>query len=150
MKEIGEDIGMDSSIISMLSGPVVVGLMGVFSALVVDIIRRQYERKKEAYYGYLKLDHAQFALAPSQWREEYFFAKTGIELWGNKKVKGIVEDITTNENCAKESYFSERIKSDFLPAIKEDLSKSSWLFRMIFFLIGLMLAGFYITSWYST
>lgn len=84
--------------------------------------------KKEAYYAFLKLDHAQAPLALNQWKQEYFFAKNSIDIWGSKKVKGIVEDIMMNENWANQSYFSERIKSDFLPAIKEDLSKPSWQF----------------------
>jgi hypothetical protein len=113
-------------LISALLGAIVGGLIGFFSAGYADIRRRNYELKKEAYYAFLKLDRAQIPLAPSQWKQEYFFAKNGIDLWGSQKVKRIVEDIMNSENWSNAGYFSKRIKEDFLPAIKEDLSKPWW------------------------
>ncbi len=113
-------------LISALLGAIVGGLIGFFGAWHIDAQRRNYELKKEAYYAFLKLDRAQTPLAPSQWRQEYFFAKNAIDLWGSQKVKRIVKEMMDNENWKNSGYFSKCIKEDFLPAIEEDLSKPWW------------------------
>lgn len=113
-------------LISALAGAIVGGLIGFFSAWCADIRKQNYELKKEAYYAFLKLDRAHTPLAPSQLEQAFFFAKNSIDLWGSKKVKKIVEEMGQNGHYKNGSYFSKRIKKDFLPAIKEDLSKPWW------------------------
>jgi hypothetical protein len=115
-------------LILTLSGAIVGGLIGFFSAWHAGVRRQNYELKKEAYYAFLKLDRAHLPSAPSLLEKEYFFAKSSIELLGSKKVKEIVEEMGQNGLWKNSSYFSRRIKEDFLPAIKEDLSKPWWNF----------------------
>jgi hypothetical protein len=113
-------------LISTLSGAIVGGLIGFLTAWRVGVRRQNYELKKEAYYAFLKLDRAQKPLAPSQWEQEYFFAKNSIDLWGSQKVKRMVEDMRSKGNWKDTGYFFKFIKEEFLPAIKEDLSKPWW------------------------
>jgi len=61
--------------------------------------------------------------------QEATFAKNCIEIWGNKKVKDIVENILRDENCARYTgIFSKHIKDEFMPAVKQDLSIPWWYF----------------------
>jgi hypothetical protein len=113
-------------LISTLSGAIVGGLIGFLSAWHVGVRRQNYELKKEAYYAYIKLDHSQKSSVESLLDKEYFFAKNSIDLWGSKKVKKIVEETRQNGNWRKAGYFSKHIENDFLPAIREDLSKPWW------------------------
>lgn len=113
-------------LISALSGAIVGGLIGFLSAWRADVRKQNYELKKEAYYAFLKLDRTHTPSAPSQLEQAFFFAKNSIDLWGSKNVKKIVEEMGQNGLYKDASYFSKRIKNDFLPAIREDLSKPWW------------------------
>ena len=113
-------------LISTLSGAIVGGLIGFFSAWRAGVRRQNYELKKEAYYAYLKLDRTHKSSVESLLDKDFFFAKNSINLWGSTKVKKIVEEMRQNGNWRKAGLFSQHIEKDFLPAIREDLSKPWW------------------------